>query len=107
MSAQESVDASVKKWDEILSYFEAGGDRTYGYLQLAESDLDTVDHTVVCPYCRKLLISEVKLIRITIRFSRIANEWEASRGLRKRLSLIGRSLPLIASLTYLELTKML
>jgi hypothetical protein len=100
-------DAPVKKWDEVLAYLEGGGDRTYGYLQLAQSDLQAYASEVSCPYCRKQIETELRLLVIALSFSRIANEWEASNGLRTRLGLIGRAVPLIARLSYLELTKIL
>jgi len=102
---QQIIDNSVHKWDEVLAYLESGGDKTYGFLQLAESDASAFAEKFACPYCKKQIVSEVKLIGITLRFSRLANEWESSSGLRSRLSVIGRAIPLIASLTYLELTK--
>jgi len=101
------IDDSVHKWDEILAYFEGGGDRTYGFLQLAESDLSAVAEKIACPYCRKQIVTEVKLLGIALQFARLAGEWELSKGLRKRLSLIGKAVPIIATLTYLELTKIL
>ena len=108
MSApQQLVDAPMRKWDEVLAYLESGGDRTYGFLQLAESDLQAFVHEVACPYCKKQITTEVQVIGITLQFSRLANEWEVSKGVRTRLGLIGRAVPLIAKLTYLEMTKIL
>ena len=104
---QHVIDASVHKWDEILAYLESGGDTTYGFLQLAESDLKAVAEKIVCPYCQKQIVTEVKLLGIALQFSRLAGEWELSKGLGKRLGLIGRAVPLIAKLTYLEMTKIL
>jgi hypothetical protein len=104
---QQTIDNSVHKWDDVLAYLESGGDKTYGFLQLAESDISAVAEKIVCPYCRKQIVSEAKLIGITLRFSRLANEWESSSGLRRRMSVVGRAVPLIASLTYLELTRVL
>src|ERR1700726_2836661 len=101
------MDSSVRKWDEVLAYLEAGGDRTYGFLQLAESDLHAFAEDISCPYCKKQIDTEVRLIGIALQFSRLANEWEVSAGLRTRLALIGRAVPLIARLTLLELTKIL
>jgi hypothetical protein len=108
MTAQDQqMDYSVRKWDEILTYLESGGDRTYGFLQLAESDLHAFAGEIACPYCSKQIDTEVRLIRIALQFSRLANEWEVSQGVRTRLGLIGRAIPLIAKLTYLEMTKIL
>ena len=108
MTAQDTqMDSSVRKWDEILTYLESGGDKTYGFLQLAESDLHAFAGDISCPYCSKQIDTEVRLIGIALQFSRLANEWEVSDGLRTRLSLIGRAVPLIARLTYLEITKIL
>jgi hypothetical protein len=104
---QATIDASVKRWDDVLAYLESGGDKTYGFLQLAESDLGAVSEKLTCPYCRKQIVTEVKLIGITLRFSRLANEWQLSEGIRKRLGLMGQAIPLIASVAYLELTKVL
>jgi hypothetical protein len=104
---QQTIDTSVHKWDDVLAYMESGGDKTYGFLQLAESDLGAVAEKIACPYCRKQIVAEVKIIDITLRFSRLANEWEASGGIRNRLGLVGRAVPLIVNLTYLELTKIL
>ena len=39
------------------------------------------------------MVTEIRLIGITLSFARIANEWEISSGLGKRLSLIGRPSP--------------
>lgn len=104
---QHSVDASLHKWDEVLEYFQAGGDRTYGFLQLAESDLDAVAQKIVCPYCRKQIVTEVKLLRIALTFAKLATEWEMSKGLRKKLTLVNKAVPLIVRLSYLEVTKIL
>lgn len=104
---QQAIDNSVHKWDEILVYLQSGGDRTYGFLQLAESDLSAITDKIACPYCRKQMATEVKLLGIALQFARLAGEWELSKGLRKRLSLIGKAIPIIATLTYLELTKIL
>jgi hypothetical protein len=103
----ERMDSSVRKWDEILAYLEDGGDKTYGFLQLAESDLHAFAGEISCPYCSKQIDTEVRLIGIALQFSRLANEWELSEGVRTRLGLIGKAVPLIARLTYLELTKIL
>lgn len=107
LSEEQAIDSSVHKWDDVLAYLESGGDKTYGFLQLAESDLGAVVEKIVCPYCRKQIVTEVKLLGITLQFSRLANEWELSQGVRKRLSLIGKAVPLIAKLTWLELDKIL
>lgn len=104
-SGQVQVDAPVRKWDEVLEYLEAGGDKTYGFLQLAESDLGAFSHTVVCTYCRKQMEAEVKLIGITLQFSKLANEWAGSTAVSNRMRIIGRAIPVIARLTYLELLK--
>jgi hypothetical protein len=101
------VDASVHKWDEILEYLQAGGDKTYGFLQLAESDLGAVADKIACPYCRKQIATEVKLLGIALKFAKLATEWEMSKGLRKKLGLIDKAFPLIMKLSYLELTKIL
>lgn len=106
MSAvQTGVDAPVQKWDEVLAYLEAGGDKTYGFLQLAQSDLAAFSHTLVCPYCRKQMEAEVKLIGITLQFSRLANEWAGSTSLSNRMRVAGRAIPIIVRLSYLELMK--
>ncbi|MDA4134754.1 MAG: hypothetical protein OK441_04215 [Thaumarchaeota archaeon] len=108
MTAQASpIDSSVRKWDEMLAYLESGGDRTYGFLQLAQSDLQAYASEISCPYCRKQIMTELRLLVIALNFSRLANEWEASSGLRTRLGLIGRAVPLIARLSFLEFTKIL
>ena len=104
---QETIDNSVHKWDEVLEYLRADGDKTYGFLQLAESDLATVTGTINCPYCRKQMVTEVRLLGIALQFSKLAGEWELSKGLRKKFSLIGKAVPLIARLTFLEVTKIL
>ena len=106
-SRQVQVDASVRRWDEILEYLEGGGDRTYAFLQLAESDLGAFSHTIACAYCRKQIEAEVKLIAITLQFSRLANEWAGSTSITNRMRVIGRAIPTIARLTYLELVKSL
>lgn len=90
-----------------MGYMQAGGDRTYGFLQLAESDLEAVAQKIVCPYCRKQIVTEVKLLGVALKFARLATEWEMSRGLRKKLSLVNKAVPLIARLSYLEVTKVL
>lgn len=90
-----------------MGYMQAGGDRTYGFLQLAESDLEPVAQKIVCPYCRKQIVTEVKLLGVALKFARLATEWEMSRGLRKKLSLVNKAVPLIARLSYLEVTKVL
>jgi len=105
--ADQQVDSSVRKWDEILAYLEGGGDKTYAFLQLAQSDLNAFSSEISCPYCRKQIETEFRLLGIALGFSRLANEWEASNGLRTRLGLIGRAVPLIARLTFLEITKIL
>ncbi len=104
---QSSIDGSVHKWDEILEYLQAGGDRTYGFLQLAESDLNAVADKISCPYCRKQILTEVKLLGIALKFAKLATEWEMSKGLRKKLGLIDRAVPLIIRLSYLEVSKIL
>jgi len=102
---QETIDGSLQKWDEVLEYIQGGGDKTYGFLQLAESDLGTVSHTIACPYCRKQMVTEVRLLGIALQFAKLAGEWELSKGARKKLSLVGKAVPLIAKLSFLELTK--
>ena len=97
----------MRKWDEVLAYLEGGGDKTYGFLQLAQSDLGAYAAENPCPYCRKQIETELSLLVIALSFSRLANEWEASSGLRTRLGLIGQAVPLIARLSYLEVTKIL
>ena len=97
----------MHKWDETLEYLQAGGDRTYGYLQLAESDLAAVTESIRCPYCRKQIVTEVKLLKIALQFAKLAGEWALSEGSAKRMGLVGKAIPLIARLTYLELTKIL
>lgn len=104
---QETIDHSLHRWDEILEYMQGGGDKTYGFLQLAESDLGAVVDAISCPYCRKQMETEFKLLKIALRFAKLAGEWELSRGVRKRLVLVGQAVPLIARLSYLELTKIL
>lgn len=101
------VDAPMRKWDEVLAYLESGGDRTYGFLQLAESDLQAFVHEVACPYCKKQITTEVQVIGITLQFSRLANEWAAAPSLWTRLGIVGRAVPMIAKLAFLELTKTL
>lgn len=56
-------------------------------MQLAESDLGTVADRIACPYCRKQIVTEVKLLGIALRFAKLATEWEMSKGLRKKLGL--------------------
>ena len=106
MTAQDTqMDSSVRKWDEILtSPGERGRQDGTGSSSLAESDLQPRRGNL-CPYCSKQIDTEVRLIGSRSQFSRLANEWEVSDGLRTRLSLIGRAVPLIARLTYLEITK--
>ncbi len=76
-------------------------------MQLAESDLGAVADGIACPYCRKQIVTEVKLLGIALRFAKLATEWEMSRGLRKKLGLVDRAVALIVRLSYLELTKIL
>ncbi len=106
-TTERQIDSSVRKWDEILEYLEGGGDRTYGFLQLAQSDLRAFAGDISCPYCMKQIETEMRLLEIALSFSRLANEWEVSKGLRTRLGLVGRAVPLIARLTFLEMTKIL
>ena len=101
------IDSSVRKWEEMLAYLEGGGDKTYGFLQLAQSDLQAYASEISCQYCRKQIETELRLLVIALSFSRLANEWEASSGLRTRLGLIGKAVPLIARLSFLEVTKIL
>ncbi|MDA4113333.1 MAG: hypothetical protein OK474_04720 [Thaumarchaeota archaeon] len=105
--SDQQMDSSVRKWDEILTYLENGGDKTYGFLQLAESDLHAFAGEISCPYCSRQIETEVRLIGIALRFSRLANEWEVSQGARARFRLVAKAVPLIATLTYLEITKIL
>jgi len=51
------------------------------------------------------MITEVRLLGIALQFAKLAGEWELSKGLRKKLGLVGKAVPLIARLIFLELTK--
>ncbi len=102
---RSALDHAVGKWDELMLYLEEGNDMTYGFLQLAKSDLAAFSKELICKYCRNQIETEVELIEITLNFSRIANEWAISRGLRSRLLLVGKALPLITRLIKLEFRK--
>jgi hypothetical protein len=99
------LERAVGKWDEMMSYLEEGNDMPYGFLQLAKSDLEAFSHELVCEYCRNQTETEIKVIEIGLDFSRIANEWTANGGLKNRLDLVGRAVPLIARLVKLEFKK--
>lgn len=69
--------------------------------------MDAVTGKISCPYCRKQMVTEVKLLGIALKFARLATEWEMSKGFRKKMGLIDKAFPLIIRLSYLELTKIL
>lgn len=49
--------------------------------------------------------TEVKLIEMTLGFSRLANEWANATSVAARASIIGRAIPTILRVAYLELVK--
>lgn len=100
-----SLDEAVNTWDSMLEYLEGGNDMTYGFLQLAKSDLRIPAEELKCEYCRKQIETEVKLITTTLMFSRLANEWASNRRLKTRLGIVGRAIPLIARMIKLEFGK--
>ncbi len=102
---RSALEHAVGKWDELMLYLEEGNDMTYGFLQLAKGDLAAFSNELICQYCRNQIETEVELIEITLNFSRIANEWVISRGLLRRLRLVGKALPLITRLIRLEFRK--
>jgi hypothetical protein len=104
-STEHSLDQAVNTWDSMMQYLEEGNDMTYGFLQLAKSDLRIPAEELKCEYCRKQIETELKLIETTLMFSRLANEWASNKRLRLRLGVIGRAIPLITRMVRLELGK--
>lgn len=104
-STEHSLDSAVNTWDSMMQYLEEGNDMTYGFLQLARSDLRIPADELKCEYCRKQIETEVKLIETTLTFSRLANEWASNKRLGVRLGIVGRAIPLIARMVRLEFGK--
>ena len=102
---EQPLDQAVSTWDSMMEYLEEGNDMTYGFLQLARSDLRIPAEELKCEYCRKQIEAELQLIGTTLLFSRLANEWASNRRLRLRLGIIGRAIPLIVHMIRLELGK--
>jgi hypothetical protein len=105
MSIEEKISRAIEKWDEIATYWEEGGDHTYGFLQLAKNDLQIILNEIKCNYCKKQISAEIKLIDIALQFALLANEWKLAEKILHKLNLIGKAILLIAKLIMLELTK--
>jgi hypothetical protein len=105
MSIEEKISGAIEKWDEITTYWEEGGDLTYGFLQLARNDLQIFLNEIKCNYCKKQISAEIKLIDIALQFALIANEWKLAEKILQKLNLVGKAMLLIAKLIVLELTK--
>jgi len=105
LSVEEKINEAIKKWDEITTYWEEGGDPTYGFLQLAKNDLQTFSHEITCDYCKKQISAEIKLIDIALQFALLANEWKLSEKILHRLNLISKAILLITKLIIRELAK--
>jgi hypothetical protein len=102
----EILQSTLEVWDEIFRQIEDGGDLTYGFLQLARNDLQSVTQRIVCDHCRRQIAAEVQLIETVLQLSRLANQWTISRGAREKLRLAGLALPLIGRITYLQIKKL-
>ncbi len=105
MQDDKALQSSLQMWDETFSQMEEGGDLTYGFLQLAKNDLESIMGTIACDHCRRQIDAEVELIRIVMRLSRLANEWAIAGSGTRKFRLAGLALPLLERITYLELKK--
>jgi hypothetical protein len=100
------LQSSLETWDEVFQQIDDGGDLTYGFLQLARRDLQTVAPSITCGHCRRQIATEVRLIETVLQLSRLANEWTISKSARRKLQVGGLALPLVGRIAYLQFKKL-
>ncbi len=82
----------VEGYESIREYLTTGGDVTYAFLNMAKLDLEIASKYINDPYCKKLVLKELKALEKALAFAILANEWKLGLGgIGYKLRLVGKA----------------
>lgn len=95
----------LDNWNKMLSFLEMGGNVSHVFLELCKGDLKFTLNKIKCPYCRKQMEVEYKLLTHALSLANLSSGWLGSKGVKIKLKIICKAIVTIAKITLLHISK--